>query len=383
MPMRQVCGLDVHKDSVFACILNENGVIFQEKFGVLTPELEQLAAVLQEHNVGEVCMESTSVYWMPVWRVLEPYVADLKLVNPYFIKQLPGKKSDVKDAEWIATCLLKDLIRGSYIPADIIQQLRQYDRRISDLNVECTRKLGKLDAALQRCNIRISNYVATTDGKSYKDVVRLISEGIRDPAELLKVIHGRITNRVGKDVILASLTGVISDTDIDVIRQLREEIDLAQRHKDECQSKMDAICQQYFPEQLKNLQTIPGVKGRSATAIIAEVGSDVSSFQDAAHLVSWCGLKPRNEESAGKIKARSITHGNRYLRKNLIECAWAASRTQGCYLNKFSYYQTVVRRKNKMKVQVAVARKILTAIWYVLHDQVTYHDYTPDIAPAA
>ena len=381
--MRQVCGLDVHKDSVFACILNENGVIFQEKFGVLTPDLEQLASALQEHDVSEVCMESTSVYWMPVWRVLEPYVADLKLVNPYFIKQLPGKKSDVKDAEWIATCLLKDLIRGSYVPADIIQQLRQYDRRISDLNAECVRKLCKLDAALQRCNIRISNYVSTTDGKSYKDVVRLISEGIRDPAALLKVIHGRITNRVGKDVIQASLKGVISDTDIDVIRQLREEVDLAQRHKDECQSKMDAICQQYFPEQLKNLQSIPGVKGRSATAIIAEVGSDVSSFQDAAHLVSWCGLKPRNEESAGKIKARSITHGNRYLRKTLIECAWAASKTQGCYLNKFSYYQTVVRRKNKMKVQVAIARKILTAVWYVLHDNVAYRDYNPDIAPAA
>ena len=381
--MRQVCGLDVHKDSVFACIVNENGVVFHEKFGVLTLELEQLASVLQEHEVNEVCMESTSIYWMPVWRVLEPYVVELKLVNPYFIKQLPGKKSDVKDAEWIATCLLKDLIRGSYVPADIIQQLRQYDRRISDLNAECVRKLGKLDAALQRCNIRISNYVSTTDGKSYKDVVRLISEGIRDPAALLKVIHGRITNRVGKDVIQASLTGVISDTDIDVIRQLREEVDLAQRHKDECQSKMDAICQQYFPEQLKNLQTIPGVKGRSATAIIAEVGSDVSSFQDAAHLVSWCGLKPRNEESAGKIKARSITHGNRYLRKTLIECAWAASKTQGCYLNKFSYYQTVVRRKNKIKVQVAIARKILTAVWYVLHDNVAYRDYNPDIAPAA
>ena len=325
--MRQVCGLDVHKDSVFACIVNEKGVVFQEKFGVLTPELEQLAAALQEHDVDEVCMESTSVYWMPVWRVLERYVMDLKLVNPYFIKQLPGKKSDVKDAEWIATCLLKDLI-------------------------------------LQRCNIRISNYVATTDGKSYKDVVRLISEGIRDPAELLKVIHGRITNRVGKNVIIASLTGVISDTDIDVIRQLCEEVDLAQRHKDECQSKMDVICQQFFPEQLKNIQTIPGVKGRSATAILAEVGSDVSSFQDAAHLVSWCGLKPRNEESAGKIKARSITHGNRYLRKTLIECSWAASKTQGCYLNKFSYYHTVVRRKNKMKVQVAIARKILTAVWW-------------------
>ena len=381
--MRQVCGLDVHKDSVFVCILNENGVVFQEKFGVLTPELEQLAAKLQELDVGEVCMESTSVYWMPVWRVLEPYVAEMKLVNPYFIKQLPGKKSDVKDAEWIATCLLKDLIRGSYVPADIIQQLRQYDRRISDLNAECVRKLGKLDAAIQRCNIRISNYLSTTDSKSYKDVIRLISEGVKDPEELIKVVHGRIVKKAGRDVLMASLSGVFSNTDIDIIRQLREEIELAERHKDECQSKMDAICQQHFPEQLKNLQTIPGIKGRSATAIIAEVGSDVSSFQDAAHLVSWCGLKPRNEESAGKIKARSITHGNKYLRKTMIECAWAASKTQGCFLNKFSYYQTVVRRKNRMKVQVAIARKMLVAIWYVLHGNVAYRDYTPDIAPTA
>lgn len=382
MPMRQVCGLDVHKDSVFVCILNENGIVFQDKFGVLTPELEHLASVLQEHDVGEVCMESTSIYWMPVWRVLEPYVAELKLVNPYFIKQLPGKKSDVKDAEWIATCLLKDLIKGSYVPADIIQQLRQYDRRIFDLNAECVRKLCKLDAALQRCNIRISNYVSTTDSKGYKEVVRLISEGEIDPEVLIKAIHGRTINRAGRDVILASLTGVISGADVDIIRQLREEIDLAQRHRDECQSRMDAICQQHFPEQLKNLQTIPGIKGRSATAIIAEVGTDVSSFQDAAHLVSWCGLKPRNEESAGKIKARSITHGNRFLRKTLIECSWAAAKTQGCFLNKFSYYQTVVRKKNKMKVQVAIARKILTAVWYVMHDNVAYRDYTPDIAPA-
>ena len=374
--MRQVCGLDVHKDSVFVCIINENGVVFQEKYGVLTPELEQMLAKMMEYHVEEVCMESTSIYWMPVWRVLENYV-NLKLVNPYFIKQLPGKKSDVKDAEWIATCLLKDLIKGSYVPDDLIQQLRQYDRRISDLNSEIVRKLGKLDAALQRCNIRISNYVATTDGKSYKEVVRLISEGTRDPAELAKVIHGRTVNRVGKDVVLASLTGVITDTDVDVIRQLREEVALAEKHKDECQSKMDAICQQYFPEQLKNLQTIPGIKGRSATAIIAEVGTDMSSFEDAAHLVSWCGLKPRNEESAGKIKARSITHGNKYLRKTLIECAWAASKTQGCYFNKFSYHQVVVRRKNKMKVQVAIARKVLTAVWYVMHDSVAYRDFTP------
>ncbi|MDI9551208.1 MAG: IS110 family transposase [Bacteroidota bacterium] len=379
--MRTVCGLDVHKDSVFVCILNENGIVFSAKYGVLTPQLEQLLSVLRQYDVGEVCMESTSVYWMPIWRVLEPYV-DLKLVNPYFIKQLPGKKSDVKDAEWIATCLLKDLVKGSYVPDDLIQQLRQYDRRISDLNREIVRKLGKLDAALQRCNIRISNYVSTTDGKSYREVVRLIAGGVKDPAELVKVIHGRTVNRVGKDVVLASLSGVVSDTDVDVISQLRDEIDLAQRHKDECQSRMDAICRQYFPDQLKNLQTIPGIKGRSATAIIAEVGTDMSSFEYAAHLVSWCGLKPRNEESAGKIKARSTTHGNRYLRKTLIECAWAASKTQGCFYNKFSYHQVVVRKKSKMKVQVAIARKILVSIWHVMHDNVAYRDYTPDIVPA-
>ena len=131
---------------------------------------------------------------------------------------------------------------------------------------------------------------------------------------------------------------------------------------------------------MKNLQTVPGVSLRSATSVIAELGTDMSSFEDAAHLVSWSGLKPRNDESAGKIKSRKITHGNKFLRKTLIECTWAAAKKQGCFYNTFSYHQTVVRRKNKMKVQVAIARKMLTAIWFILHDNVPYRDYTPDIA---
>lgn len=378
-PMRTVCGLDVHKDSIFVCILNENGILFQDKIGVLTPDLERLVDVLHEHSATEVCMESTSIYWMPVWRILEPYFS-LKLVNPYFIKQLPGKKSDVKDAEWIATCLLKDLIRGSYVPEDRIQQLRQYDRRIFDLNKDIVYKLTKLDAALQRCNIRISNYVSATDGKSYQKVVEKISEGVTDPKVLTGLIHGRILNRVGKDVITASLTGVITQTDIDVIRQMREEVKLAQKHRDECQAKMEELCSKWFPEQMKNLQTVPGISLRSATSIIAELGTDMSSFEDAAHLVSWSGLKPRNDESAGKIKSRKITHGNKFLRKTLVECSWAAAKTRGCFYNTFSYRQTVVRRKNRMKVQVAIARKMLAAIWFILHDNVPYRDYTPDIA---
>ena len=377
--MRTVCGLDVHKDSIFVCILNENGILFQDKIGVLTPDLERLVDVLHEHDATEVCMESTSIYWMPVWRILEPYFS-LKLVNPYFIKQLPGKKSDVKDAEWIATCLLKDLIRGSYVPEDRIQQLRQYDRRIFDLNKDIVYKLTKLDAALQRCNIRISNYVSTTDGKSYQKVVEKISEGVTDSKVLVSLIHGRTINRVGTDVITASLTGVITQTDIDVIRQMREEVLLAQKHRDECLAKMEELCNKWFPKQMKNLQTVPGVSLRSATSVIAELGTDMSSFEDAAHLVSWSGLKPRNDESAGKIKSRKITHGNKFLRKTLIECTWAAAKKQGCFYNTFSYHQTVVRRKNKMKVQVAIARKMLTAIWFILHDNVPYRDYTPDIA---
>ena len=377
--MRTVCGLDVHKDSIFVCILNENGILFQDKIGVLTPDLERLVDVLHEHGATEVCMESTSIYWMPVWRILESYFS-LKLVNPYFIKQLPGKKSDVKDAEWIATCLLKDLIRGSYVPEDRIQQLRQYDRRIFDLNKDIVYKLTKLDAALQRCNIRISNYVSTTDGKSYQKVVEKISEGITDPKVLTGLIHGRILNRVGKDIITASLSGVVTQTDIDVIRQIRDEVTLAQKHRKECLDKMEELCNKWFPEQMKNLQTVPGVSLRSATSVIAELGTDMSSFEDAAHLVSWSGLKPRNDESAGKIKSRKITHGNKFLRKTLIECSWAAAKTRGCFYNTFSYRQTVVRRKNKMKVQVAIARKMLTAIWFILHNNVPYRDYTPDIA---
>lgn len=360
--MRRVSGLDVHKDTVFLCILDEDGVVFQSKYGVLTPELEQMAGVMVEYGVEEAAMESTSIYWMPVWRVLEPYVA-LRLVNPFFIKQLPRKKSDVKDAEWIATCLQKELIKGSYVPDELIQQLRQYDRRIFDLSKDIVYKLTKLDAALQRCNIRISNYVSTTKGKAYQDVVRLISEGKTDPEELVKHIHGRTVNRIGKDVLVCALSGVVTAADVDTIRQLREEVELAQRHKDEC-------------------QTIPGVQARSATAIIAEVGTNMDAFQTAAHLVSWAGLKPRNEESAGKIKSRRVTHGNKYLRKTLIECSWSASKTRNCYYNRFSYIQCAVRHKNKMKVQVAIARKMLTAVWYILHDNVPYRDFTPDIVPA-
>lgn len=179
----------------------------------------------------------------------------------------------------------------------------------------------------------------------------------------------------GKETITASLTGVISEVDIDLIRQYLEEIELAQRHKQESHEKLTRMCEDEFPKEFENLQTIPGVKERSATSILAEIGADMKMFITASALVSWCGLKPRNEESAGKIKSRRITHGNKYIRKTMIECAWGASKAQNCFFSKYSYTQTVVRKKNAMKVKVAIARKMLTAIWHVLSEGKPYADY--------
>ena len=372
--MRSVCGLDVHKDSVYLCILSEDGELIEKVFGVLTFQLHQMRDLLLAHHVEKVSMESTSVYWIPIWRILAPHF-HLQLVNPYFIKQLPGHKSDVADAQWIAECTMKNLISGSFVPPEDIQQLRQYDRRIFDLDEEIVRKLSKLDAVMQRCNIRLSNYVSNVDCKSYKDVVRKISEGVTDPEILIEVIHGRIIKHHGRETILASLTGVVSQAEIDVLRQLREELDLAEEHKQECLERMLEICQEKYPDELRRLQTIPGVSERTATSLIAEIGTDMSKFETAKHLAAWSGLRPRNDESNRKFKSRRITHGNVYLRKNIIQCAWAASRTKDCFFSRFSYHQTQVRKKNKMKVIVAVARKLLVAAWHVIHDKTDYVDF--------
>lgn len=370
-PMKKVCGLDVHKDSVFCCILSTDGQKIHHKFGVLTEELLTLRDLMESEGVGECAMESTSIYWIPVWRILEKSVT-LHLVNPYFIKQLPGRKSDVKDAEWIATCLQKELVPSSFVPEERIQRLRQYDRRIFDLSASISRNLVKLDQCVQRCNIRISNYVSTTDSKGYRSIVRLLSQGVTDAEVLVEELHGRTINKHGRETLIKALTGVVGETDIDIMSQLVEEIEMQQRHKDEAQEKMTALCNEWFPEEMKNLQTIPGVKERSATSIIAETGTDMSKFETPKKLVSWVGLRPRNEESAGKIKSRRVTHGNRFIRKTMIECSWGAARTKDSFFAGFAYRQCTERRKNRMKVQVAIARKLLVCVWYVLYGGTPY-----------
>ena len=371
---RTVGGLDVHKDSIYLCIMGyDQAIIWENTYGVLTPDLREMHHDMRAHGVTEAAMESTAVYWVPVWTELCESM-ELRLVNPYFIKQLPGRKSDVKDARWIAECLLKNLIKGSFVPEPIVQDMRKLNRRIMDLCEDTTYNSNKLDAALQRCGFRLSNYVATTKSKSYRSVLKAIIDGQTDPDELLRLVHGRILNKHGRERVKAALTGSFSETDLIVLRQLKETLDLIEKQTADCQQELVRLCKEHYPKPYERLQTIPGVKERAATAIIAETGVDMKMFATAASLVGWCGLKPRNDVSNGRFKSRKVTHGNRYLRQILIEIAWAASRTRNCFFSHFSYLQTTVKKKNKMKIQVAIARKILVAVWHMLSKEEDFID---------
>ena len=371
---RTVAGLDVHKDSIYLCIMGHDGsIIFEKTYGVLTPELRQMRKDMVERGVTEAAMESTAVYWVPVWNELCGSM-ELKLVNPYFIRQLPGRKSDVRDAQWIAECVLKNLIKGNFVPGPIVQDMRKLNRRIMDLNDDLTYNTNKLDAALQRCGFRLSNYVSRVCSKSYQSVLQAIINGERDPEKLVALIHGRTLNKHGRDTIKAAVTGSFSATDLIVFRQTGQVIVQIESQIEECQKALEELCEKHFPEQYRRLQTIPGVKERAATAIIAETGVDMKMFATAACLVGWCGLRPRNDVSNGRYKSRKVTHGNRYLRQILIEIAWAASRTRNCFFSNFSYVQTTVRKKSKMKIQVAIARKILVATWHMLSKQEDFID---------
>lgn len=373
--MRTVAVLDIHKGSIFMCILNEQGEKIEKKFKVSTREINGLSAELKSHYVSEVCMESTGMYWKPIWHLLEDHFR-LYLVNPQFLKQLPGRKSDVKDAEWIATVLLKDLVRNSFVPDAQIRQLRQYGRRINELNKDIVRCEQRIDMILQSCNIRISNYVSNTESKSYKKVVESLINGERNADKLVGFIHGRTLNKHGQQAVRDSLEGNVAQADVDLLKQYTEVLQTYQRQKEECLREMIKLCKKHYNKAFMLLQSIPGIKEQSAAIIISEIGTDMSLFSTAAAPVSWAGLRPRNDESAGKIKSRRITHGNKYLRKALMESAWGASRTKGSiFYDKF--WRLRGRNKQQHKCTVAIARHLLVIIRSLLSKNAYFdNEYT-------
>ena len=363
--MDKVCGLDVHKDSVFACIRDENEeIILEKRFGTLTSDLDNLRDVLVAHSVGQVVMESTSIYWMPVWRVLATDF-QLTLANPYLVKQLPGDKTDKKDAKWLSKCMQKGMIGGSFVPDEELQQLRQYARRYHYLSKQIVRVEQRLDNHLQRCNIRISNYVSNQGkNKSIRKVLKAIEQGERDPAKLCRLIHGRIKNKHGQEVITSSLTGFITDVDVEMFRQCMEELELLEKQQSQCVKLLEESAMKHYAEEITLLCTIPGIQKLSAMCILAELGVDMSVFFSAAAMVGWAGFRPRNDESAGKIRSRKIMPGNKYLRKMLIQIGWAAALSNQSFLGK-KYRQLSARMKSQ-KAVVAIARKLLVIIFNVL-----------------
>jgi len=359
------------------CILKANGSKVIQEFSTLTVDVESMRDLMKEHGVEEVGIESTGVYWIPIWRILQGHF-DLKLINPYFIKQLPGRKTDVKDSEWIATVVQKGLVRGSYVPGRNIQELRQFERRYVRLCEHSTRIEQEIDRQLHRCNIQITNYASRIGSTSVINVVKAIIAGETTAVKLEKHVHGRIKNK-HKEKIAASLTGVISGTDRFIFGQNISEYDLILAQQEECLREMSVFCEKYFEKELLLLCTIPGIQKLSAMIIIAELGVDLRTFATAAALTGWAGLRPRNDESAKKIRSRKTTKGNKYLRRILVQCAWAASRQKSCWLK--SKYEQLCIRKSSKKAIIAIARKLLVIIWNVLSKHETYREFVPKIDP--
>lgn len=368
---KKVCGLDVHKDTIFACIKRCKYQSEVKQFGTCTADLAELSHWLHGEQVGKVAMESTGIYWMPVWRALEDDF-DLMLVNPYFIKQMPGRKSDVQDAQWIATLLDKQLLRGSVVPEKIIRVLRFYLRRYAQLQGQMTRCLQQVEKQFSQCNIKIASLSSVIGSKTVIDILQSITEGKHSAEELLPLVHGRIINRRGKEKVKRSLQGIIDEHDVFLLRQIYEDYLHIEKQCYELLAQAEKIADAHYKEQIELLQTIPGIKKLSAVIIFAELGGNISLFKTAQNLTGWCGLRPKNDESAGNIKSRSITKGNKYLRRILVQTAWAASRTKNCYLkNKFEQLSI---RKSSRKALIAIARKQLVITWNVLSKKEIYKE---------
>jgi transposase len=338
-----------------------------------------MAHMLHEKQVKKIAMESTGIYWIPVWNILEEAGFDLMLVNPFLIKQMPGRKSDVKDAQWIAKLLYKGMLRGSMIPNKTIRQLRTYSRRYVKMQGMLTRVNQEMERILEMCNIRITSLMSTNHGVSVQKVIEKIIAGQDSVEELACCIHGR-TLKAKDELVRLSLDGTIEEHHRFTLSLAYEQYRLCMEQLDSLEMKMEELCEEYYAREMELLMSIPGVGKQAAMQIIAETGADMKSFADSGKLTGWTGLRPRNDESAGKIKSKAITHGNKYLRRIMVQCAWAASRTKGSHYK--SKFEQLCIRKSRKKALIAIARKLLTVVWHVLKENEPFnHQMLPVYDP--
>ena len=374
-------GLDVHKDTIVACVRCVSPPMHQEvrSFGTTTAELLKLADWLAEHSCTHVAMEATGVYWKPVWHVLEDEF-ELVLANAAHIRNVPGRKTDVNDAMWIADLTACGLIRASFVPDERFQQLRSLLRARKQLTRAQTSHVQRIQKTLEEANIKLDSVISDSLGVSGRRMIEAMIDGVRNPAKLAELADRRI--KASPKQLYDALHGRITGHHRFMLRLYLEQYDAAgagiakiDAAVDEAILRLDEEArsgQASFQSLISLLCTVPGIKVLSAIIILAEIGIDMSRFPTAAHLLAWAGLCPGQNESAGKRKSSRLRKGAPWLKTALVQCAWAASKKKNSYY-KAQFHRLSAKRGPKIAL-CAVAASLLTAIYHMLKNGAAHED---------
>ncbi len=367
-------GLDVHKDTVVACVRIAAGRTAQRTvrtFATTTGALLELHDWLQGHGVTHVAMEATSVYWKPVWHLLEDSF-ELVLANAAHIKAVPGRKTDMNDATWIADLLAHGLIRPSFVPPTPIQELRDLTRARKQLVQDRTRYIQRIQKVLEDANVKLDSFITDLLGKSGRAVLDAIVEGHTDPELLVSRTTGRL--KASRQELLEALRGRVTSHHRFMIKLQLRQIDQIDQSIEELEAQArEAVAP--FRHRVEQLTAIPGISETAATVLLAEIGTDMSVFPSAAHLLSWAGMCPRSDESAGKRRSTRLRHGAPWLKATLVQIAWPASRSKNSYFR--ALFHRLKARRGPKKAIVAVAASILTTVYHLLRDGTLYQDLGP------
>lgn len=374
-------GLDVHKKVVVACVLRPDRVGADgqptpvvQRFGTMTHQLQELAAWLAEHGVKQVAMESTGVFWQPIWNILEEVeLFELVLVNAHHIKTVPGRKTDIKDAQWLAELLQHGLVRGSFVPDRAQRELRELTRYRTSLIEERTDHINRLQKTLETANIKLSAVVSDVTGVSARAMLRALAAGRTDAEGLADLAVGRLREKVPE--LQQALAGRFGAHHQYLVPHILATIDYLDGAIADLDTQI-AERERPFEEVVERLDEIPGVGRRAAETVIAEVGATVDRFPSAQHLASWAGLCPGNHESAGKRLSGKTRKGNAPLRRGLVQAAHAAGRSRNTYLG--ALYRRLAARRGRKRAAVAVAHAILVIAYHLLANQTSYADLGPD-----
>jgi transposase len=371
--IKRCAGLDVHKRTVVACVrIVRDGEVLREvrTFGTTTKELLDLFDWLSENDCTHVVMESTGVYWKPVWHILESGF-ELVLANAKHVRNLPGRKTDVSDAVWLADLLAHGLIRGSFVPPLPIQDLRDLTRTRKQLRQEMSRHVLRIQKILEDANIKLCGVVSDILGVSGRAMLQAIIAGESNPEALVAVTNGRL--KASRESLEAAALGTTRDHHRFLLQVHLKQIDELKTAIASIETHIESVVQP-FREHLDRLVTIPGVSLIVALVILAEIGVDMSRFSTVQHLLSWAGMCPRSDESAGKHRSTRLKPGDPWLKTILVQAAWAAVKVKDSYLQ--AQFLRLKARRGPQKAIVAVAASILTAVYYMLRDQTAYVDLT-------